>query len=83
MKGVRDLRYVLVLKDDFSGYVWLRPTREADADTTAQALLDWFASFGVVYHWVSDRGTHFKNEVVRTLREQTGGSHHFTLAYCP
>ena len=83
MKGVRDLTYVLILKDDFSGYVWLRPTRESDASTTAQALLDWFASFGVVQNWVSDRGTHFKNDVVRALREQTGGSHHFTLAYCP
>jgi hypothetical protein len=32
---------------------------------------------------VSDRGSHFKNEVVRALREQTRGLHHFTLAYFP
>jgi hypothetical protein len=32
--------------------------------------------------WVSDRGSHLKNEVVRSFREKTRGLHHFTLAYC-
>jgi len=83
MRGEDDFKYVLIVKDDFSGYVWLRPTKEADGSTNATVLLDWFASFGVVRQWISDRGSHFKNEVVRALREQTNGSHHFTLAYCP
>ena len=82
-KGEDSYCCILVIKDDFSGYVWLIPTTEADAKTTADALLSWFASFGTVVQWISDRGSHFKNDVVRELRDQTNGLHHFTLAYCP
>ena len=33
--------------------------------------------------WCSDRGTHFKNEVVRLLNRMLRARHHFTTAYCP
>lgn len=75
--------YILILKDDFSGYVWLIPATETTADVTADALISWFASFGVVSNWVSDRGSHFKNMLVKKLREELKSDHHFTLAYCP
>eukprot|EP00171_Calliarthron_tuberculosum_P021396 IDg21396t1 len=73
MPGVKDMRYVLILKDDFSGYVWLLPTMDTDAETAAEALLNWFASFGVVYQWISDRGSHFKNRIMRLLKEAIKG----------
>jgi len=75
--------YILILKDDFSSYVQLIPCESANAEATAGALIQWFASFGTVIQWVSDQGSHFKNEVIRILRKQTRGSHHFTLPYCP
>lgn len=75
--------YILILKDDFSSYVWLLPCRATDAKSTVESLLKWFSAFGTVRHWVSDRGSHFKNELVKELHDQTKGSHHFTLAYCP
>ena len=75
--------YVLILKDDFSSYVWLFPCISADAEATANALIEWFSSFGNVPQWVSDRGTHFKNQIVRELKERLHCGHHFTLAYCP
>lgn len=75
--------YVLILKDDFSGYVWLVPTKEATAEVTADSLISWFSAFGVVTKWVSDRGTHFKNELVKLLKNEVKAEHHFTLAYCP
>ena len=78
-----DFKYVLVLKDDHSGLVWIKPTKKTDADTAAHHLIEWFALFGVVTQWVSDRGTHFKNELVRLLRDAYKANHHFTLAYCP
>ena len=78
-----DSLYVLVLKDDHSGYVWLVPTTEITAEITADSLIKRFSAFGVVTQWVSDRGSHFKNEVVHLLQEKTKSSHHFTLAYCP
>ena len=74
--------YVQNLKDDHSGYVWIAPRTETTAEITADLLIKWFSAFGVVTQWVSDRGSHFKNEVVRLLQEKTKSSHHFTLAYC-
>lgn len=76
-------KYVFVIKDDFSGYVLLKATTETTAEVTASHLIDWFAAVGVVKQWVSDRGTHFKNELVRSLRDKLKTQHHFTLAYCP
>jgi hypothetical protein len=61
-------QYLLLFKDDLSGYLWLVPCRTADAAATVDALMRWFAVFGVVLLWISDRGSHFKNEVVQ--REQ-------------
>ena len=81
--GEAEKCYVLIIKDDFSGYVWLTPTSEADAENTADSLLSWFASFGTVTQCISDRGSHFKNAVLHALREQTCSSHNFTLAYSP
>jgi Integrase zinc binding domain len=41
-------QYLLILKDDLSGYVWLTASPSADSETTADALVRWFSSFGVV-----------------------------------
>lgn len=65
---------MLVLKDDFSSYVHLK-CEAADAENISRALMNLFASFGVVIQWVSDRGTHFKDEVVECIREYNMASH--------
>jgi transposase InsO family protein len=33
--------------------------------------------------WISDRGSHFKIEVVRRVQEELKAKHHFTTANCP
>jgi hypothetical protein len=43
----------------------------------------WFAVFGVVLLWISDRGSHFKNEVVQRVQKELKAKHHFTTANCP
>jgi hypothetical protein len=63
----RKYQYVLLLKDDLRGYLRLVPCRTADAAATVDALMRLFAVFGVVLLWISDRGNHFKNEVVRRV----------------
>ena len=40
-----DLLYVLILKDDHSGYVWLVPTTKTTAETIADSLIKLFAAF--------------------------------------
>ncbi|OWZ06591.1 Chromodomain protein, partial [Phytophthora megakarya] len=57
-------KYILVIKDDPSKYVWFFAVPEATADTTYTCLMDWFSAFGVCLSWVSDQGTPFKNEVI-------------------
>jgi Integrase zinc binding domain len=41
-------QYVLLLKDDLSGYLLIVPCRTTDAAATVDALMRWFSVFGVV-----------------------------------
>jgi hypothetical protein len=61
-------QYLLLLKDDLSEYLWLVPCRTADAAATVDALMRLFAVSGVVLLWISDRGSHFKNEMIRRVQ---------------
>jgi hypothetical protein len=81
--GLKGVDYILVLKDDLSSYCRLIPVVAANAVTTAAAHIDWFATFGVVLDWISDRGSHFRNVVVCQIRERNHSSRRFTLAHCP
>jgi hypothetical protein len=77
-------KYLLVVKDKFSGFTILTPCGEADSETAVRSLLQWDYLFGTADTWVSDRGTHFKNKVMSRLADALGLSeHHFTTAYCP
>jgi transposase InsO family protein len=76
-------QYLLLVKDDLSGYLWPVPCRIDDAAATDDALMRWFAVIGVVLLWISDRGSHFKNEVVRRVQIELKAKHHFTTANCP
>jgi hypothetical protein len=41
-----------------------------------------FAVFGAVLFWISDRGSHFKNEVVQRVQKELKAKHNFTTANC-
>jgi Integrase zinc binding domain/Integrase core domain len=79
----RKYQYLLLRKDDLSGYLWLVPYRTADALATVDAQMRWFAVFVVVLLWISDRGRDFKNEVVRRVQKEIKAKHHFTTENCP
>jgi hypothetical protein len=76
-------QYLLLFKDGLGGYLWLVPCRTADAAATVDALMQWFAVIDVVLLWISERGSHFKNEVVRRVRKELKAKRHFTTANCP
>jgi IS30 family transposase len=59
------------------------PAEAADAEKNVEALVWWFAAFGVAKTWVSDRGSHFKNRVMDGVRKALRTQHHFTTAYSP
>jgi hypothetical protein len=77
------LKYILVIKDDMSGFVRLHPSTNATAAETAAAMMEWFGLFGVVKTWVSDSGSHFKNEVITKMGRLFGAHHHFVTPHCP
>jgi hypothetical protein len=52
LSRVGKYQYLLLLKDDLSEYLWLVPCRTADAAATVDALMRWFAVFGVVLLWI-------------------------------
>jgi transposase InsO family protein len=81
--SVDDAKYALIVKDDYSIYVWLKQCKNADADSKAAVLIEWFAAFGVGQQWVSDQGSHFKNTVVADIQKQPGANHNFSTAYSP
>jgi hypothetical protein len=55
-------KYVLIVKDDCSNYVWPKQRKNADDYSTAAVLIKWFAGFGVAQQWVSDQGSHLKKK---------------------
>ena len=77
------LAYLLVIKDDFSGFVSMTPCETPTGEVVAKALLRWYGLFGVSLCHVSDQGSHFKNKVVSELNRRMATKHHFTLPYTP
>jgi hypothetical protein len=71
--------YLLLLKDGLGGYLWLVPCHTADAAATVDTMMRWFAVFGVVLLWISDRGILFENEVVRRVQKDQPSFHYCKL----
>ncbi|KAE9028490.1 hypothetical protein PR003_g12363 [Phytophthora rubi] len=78
-----DSKYLLVFKDHATHYCELVVADTADSRVTTEALLAWHSRFGIPPQWVSDQGTHFKNDVVAELSRRLRTQQEFTPAYCP
>lgn len=78
-----DNKYVLVVKDDLSSYCWLDATPAANAEHTADVLARWMRTFTCPKVWISDQGSHFKNELLGRLSRVHRIKHQFTVAYSP
>ncbi len=75
--------YILILKDDFSGYAFLRPCKNADAETSANVLNEYFTTFIPVLQWFSDQCPHFCNKVMQTLASSLRVKHRFSTVCAP
>jgi transposase InsO family protein len=75
-------QYVLVLKDDYSCHVELVPAHRATAVVAADAICWWASRFKMPAIFISDQGTHFRNQLVDELTRVTKVQHHFTTARC-
>ena len=45
-EGEQNWKYIVILKDDFSSFVWLVKTRNCDTDSAVESLKDWITYFG-------------------------------------
>jgi transposase InsO family protein len=76
--------YILVLKDEFSGFVELVPCEHANHEHAVEQILLWKARYGCVPSYIrSDQGSHFMNKVTQNLCRRLGIKQHFTTPYCP
>ncbi|GMF09104.1 unnamed protein product [Phytophthora lilii] len=46
-------------------------------------MMDWHSRFGAPRLWISDNGSHLKNEVVKEVSKRLNASQNVTLAYSP
>ena len=76
-------RYIFVLMDNFSNYIWLVAAEALSATITAQILLNVFLVFGFPKHLLSDRGSNFLSEIVRELLKLYLVKHKRTSAWHP
>ena len=77
------LKYILVLVDDFTQVTMLAPCVSPTSDIAAETLLRWMSIYGPPQILVSDTGSHFKNEMMNTLSEHCGFKQRFAIAYSP
>ncbi len=68
--GIEDKKYNLVLRDDLSSYVWLCETDSCTSESAEDLLGTWIGAFGCPTWLVTDRGSHFCNELLSLLTDE-------------
>ena len=76
-------RYVLVLIDHFSRFVWAKAVGRQTGKEVAAFLLQVFGRFGVPKHLLSDRGTNIRYGVVPAMLSALGVEKLESTAYHP
>lgn len=76
----KDFKYVLIMKDDSSSFVWLWRTAQATGEAAGDAITTWIGTFGSVKWLFTDQRTHFTNNLMKELTDQLKVSHHFMTA---
>ncbi|CAF4432119.1 unnamed protein product [Rotaria sp. Silwood2] len=80
----RGNKYVLVITDYFTRHVTAIPLPNCTAETTAESLFNnFFCTFGVPEIIVSDRGTHFQNQLMAKMQLLIGYNHIYSTPYHP
>ena len=76
-------KYVLILKDEFSGFLELISTTSPDHFTVTDSLMDWYQGFGVPKTLVSDQGSHFADKTPRSSAAFCKSNTTSSLVYTP
>lgn len=76
----KDLKYVLIVRDDISLYTWPYSYNSADSHAPISILARCISCFGEADWHVRDRRSHFNTSFVNTLTTEIHIRHHFTTA---
>ncbi|WP_176691493.1 DDE-type integrase/transposase/recombinase, partial [Enterobacter cloacae complex sp. GF14B] len=77
-------QYIVVATDYLTKWVEAKATQKTNARTTAQFLYEYvFVRYGLPIEIVSDRGTHFINEVIEILLDEFMVIHRKSAPYHP
>jgi hypothetical protein len=77
-------KYIMVIKDFLSKYVWLIPLRTKKADEVAEAFVSQFiCQAGIPDMLVSDRGNEFVNKIMKNVSRIMGINRVSTTPYMP
>lgn len=60
-------KYVLVIKDDSCHFCELYVWNTANSEAAAEAMSAWISHYEMPRTWISDNGSHFKNDVANSL----------------
>ena len=78
-----DTKFILVLKEDITGFAMLEPASAANADNATVGLRRWLTTLGVPSVLVSDTATHYDNHLLAKLTTRLGMDHHFAVTSSP
>jgi hypothetical protein len=76
-------KYLLVLKDEATHFCELLPCVSPTSMVAVEAILAWHSRYGIPPLWISDQGSHFKNQVVDDVCRRMKSRQEFTVAYSP
>ena len=76
-KSKRSLQYVLISKDEFSGFVRFFCATGADPFAASDALVEWCKRLGIPTNLVRDQGSHFADQALKEFHRILQDKHHF------
>lgn len=53
-EGKDGYKYIVIIKDDFSIYIWLVTTKTCDATSATKVLTECNSALGIAKAWISD-----------------------------
>ena len=74
-------KYIITIIDCFSRIVELVPIKDTTAIPAANALIQWICRYGIPSQIVSDNGTQYSNELIKTISQLFNIDQHLIQAY--
>ncbi|GBG62864.1 hypothetical protein CBR_g34235 [Chara braunii] len=79
--GKDEMKYILNMRDNMSGYVEAKAIRKKTAKTVADWIEEIYLRYIFIREFVADQGSEFKNEMVRKLMFRLGVRVRFVTPY--